>query len=166
MDQSGNLYGGTSAREADPGAPFGYGGGGTVFELTPAGGSWTLKVLYSFPYPGSGSYHCGPYGNLLIDSAGNLYGATFSDGAYGFGSVFQLTPAGGEWTYTSLYDFCGEGWPCSDGAQPAGDLAVDANGNFYGTASIGGTNGYGVVWKIAPGGLPGLRHFERAYSPE
>ena len=80
--------------------------------------------------------------------------------------MFQLTPAGGEWTYTSLYDFCGEGWPCSDGAQPAGDLAVDANGNFYGTASIGGTNGYGVVWKIAPGGLPGLRHFERAYSPE
>ncbi len=150
IDQSGNLYGATSARASSGGPPFGYGGGGTVFELMPSGGNWTLKVLYSFPFPGGGGYYCGPYGNLVMDAAGDLYGITYSDGAYGYGSVFKLTPASGQWTYTSLYDFCSDGWPCSDGALPSGDLTMDANGNFYGTASRGGTNTDGVVWKITP----------------
>ena len=47
--------------------------------------------------------------------ANHLYGTTYSDGAYGYGSVFKLTPASGQWTYTSLHDFCSDGWPCSDG---------------------------------------------------
>jgi len=149
IDQSGNLYGATSANASGERPPFGYGGGGAVFELIPSGSGWTLKILYNFPDPGGG-YHCGPYGNLVMDAAGNLYGTTYSDGAYGYGSVFKLTPASGQWTYTSLYDFCSGGWPCSDGQLPSGDLAMDANGNFYGTASRGGTNTYGVVWKITP----------------
>ncbi len=149
IDQAGNLYGATSANAQGGGPPTGYGGGGAVFELIPSGGSWKLKVLYNFPIPGGG-YHCGPYGNLVMDAAGNLYGITYSDGVYGYGSVFKLAPASGQWTYTSLHDFCSGGWPCSDGELPSGDLTMDANGNFYGTASTGGTNGYGVVWKITP----------------
>ena len=149
IDQAGNLYGATSANASGGGPPTGYGGGGAVFELIPSDGSWTLKVLYGFPNPGGG-YHCGPYGNLVIDAVGNLYGTTYSDGAYGYGSVFKLTPASGQWTYTSLYDFCSGGWPCSDGQLPSGDLTMDASGNLYGTASRGGSNTYGVVWKITP----------------
>lgn len=150
IDSSGNLYGATSARASSGEPPFGYGGGGTVFELMPSGGNWTLKVLYSFPFPGGGGYYCGPYGNLAMDAAGNLYGMTYSDGAYGYGSVFKLTPASGQWTYTPLHDFCGGGSPCQDGALPSGDLVMDAGGIFYGTANRGGTNDYGVVWKITP----------------
>jgi len=149
IDHSGNLYGATSANASGGRPPFGYGGGGAVFELIPSDGGWTLKVLYNFSDPGGG-YHCGPYGNLVMDAAGNLYGTTYSDGAYGYGSVFKLTPASGQWTYTSLHDFCSDGWPCSDGQLPSGDLTMDANGNFYDTASRGGTSTYGVVWKITP----------------
>jgi uncharacterized repeat protein (TIGR03803 family) len=149
IDQSGNLYGATSANAPGGGPPNGDGSGGAVFELMPSGSGWTLKVLYSF-FAAGGGYHCGPYGNLVMDAAGNLYGTTYSDGAYGYGSVFKLTPASGQWTYSSLHDFCSDGWPCSDGGLPAGDLAMDANGNLYGTAIIGGTDTYGVVWKITP----------------
>ncbi len=142
IDPSGNLYGATSTG--------GSGGVGTVFELLPSGDSWTLKVLHSFSVGHGDGYNCGPYGNFAMDAAGNLYGTTYSDGAYGYGSVFKLTPASGQWTYTSVYDFCSGGWPCSDGELPSGDLTVDANGNFYGTASRGGSDGYGVVWRITP----------------
>ena len=149
IDQSGNLYGATSANASSGGPPTGYGGGGAIFELIPSSGGWTLKVLYNFPDLGEG-YHCGPYGNLVMDTAGNLYGITYSDGPYGYGSVFKLTPASGQWTYTSLHDFCSDGWPCAEGALPSGDLTMDANGNFYGTTSLGGSNNYGLVWKITP----------------
>jgi len=148
FDRAGNLYGATSANST-AGPPFGYGGGGAVFELIPSGGSWTLKALYNFP-GFAGGYHCGPYGNLLMDAAGNLYGTTYSDGAYGYGSVFKLTPASGQWTYTALHDFCGNGPPCLDGRLPSGDLTMDTAGNLYGTASRGGTSDNGVVWKITP----------------
>ena len=85
-----------------------------------------------------------------MDAAGNLYGITYSDGPYGYGSVFKLTLASGQWSYTSLHDFCSGGWPCADGGLPSGDLTMDANGSFYGTTSLGGSNNYGLVWKITP----------------
>ena len=140
FDPSGNLYGTT---------PFGgSGGNGTVYELTPAGGNWTANVLYNF----SG------YGNLTYvgvtrDAAGNLYGTTRFGGAYQHGTVFKLSPSGGEWTYTELYDFPGE----DNGSDPFGAVTLDANGNLYGTAMSGGSNvgycypdGCGVIWEITP----------------
>ena len=66
-----------------------------------------------------------------MDASGNLYGTTFADGQYGFGSVFELTRSGGSWTYHSLHDFTGG----SDGASPMSALIFDPNGNIYGTAS-------------------------------
>jgi len=132
FDQVGNLYGTT--------AYAGPSGAGTVFQLTPSNGTWTLTVLHSF----AGSD--GPFGGLTMDAAGNLYGMTYADGANNFGSVFKLTPSGGGWTYTDLYDFTGK----DDGGYPFGTVAFDANGNLYGTASAFGKNGYGVVWEITP----------------
>ncbi len=133
-DSAGNLYGATR----DGGAAH----GGTVFELSPSDGSWTYKLLYSIP----GSYGGGPYDSLLLDAAGNLYGVAAGGGVNGVGVVFKLTPnSDGTWTYSSLHDFDG-----SDGELPYGGLAVDRAGNFYGTASEGGTYGNGVVYEITP----------------
>ena len=137
FDKAGNLY---SATTKDGG-----GGGGTVFSLTPFDGYWTFSALYSFV--GNG----GPSANLFMDAAGNLYGTTFSDGAYGLGSVFKLAPGPSGWTYTSLYDFTGG----DDGANPVSNVLFDAAGNLYGTASAGGNknacfDGCGVVWEITP----------------
>ena len=132
LDESGNLYG--------TNAGGGTGGGGTVYQLTPSNGNWTLTTLYGF----TGS--AGPYGGVIMDAAGNLYGTTQLDGAYGQGSAFKLTPSSGSWTYTSLHDFTGG----SDGGLPGCTLTFDASGNLYGTTTEGGANQYGVVFEITP----------------
>jgi len=145
FDQSGNLYGATSSGGAA--------NGGTVFSLTLVSGNWTSNLLSSLD-GSSGS--TGPMNSLIMDSAGNLYGTTYSDGAFGFGNVFELTLSGGNWTYTSLYDFTGG----SDGAYPVGGVTLDANGNLFGTTYAGGSTGSfcdvnfshqcGVVFEITP----------------
>jgi uncharacterized repeat protein (TIGR03803 family) len=134
FDQDGNLYG-TTCGDGGPD------GGGTVFRLRPSNGSWTYTLLHQF----SGSGY-GPISSLTLDRAGNLYGTTYRNGAYGAGSVFKLTRSGRSWTYTSLYDFTGG----NDGCYPAGSVALDANGNIYGTTEWGGMYGGGVVWEIMP----------------
>ena len=142
FDQSGNLYGATS--------DGGSGGGGTFFDLTFSNGIWTLNTLYSFT--GIAGNQCGPWGTLVMDGAGNLYGTTLCDGAKNAGSVFKLTLSSGKWTYTSLHDFTGG----SDGGNPISNVVFDANGNLYGTTYIGGLaggcggTGCGVVWEITP----------------
>ncbi len=133
FDRSGNMYGTTVHSN---------GGGGTVFEMTSSGGSWTYDYLYGF----TGGINIGPYDKLVMDSAGNLYGTTFADGRYGLGSVFKLTRSGDSWTYTSLHDFTGG----SDGGNPMCSLVFDGDGNIYGTASDGGTYNLGVVFEITP----------------
>ena len=133
FDGSGNLYGTTTTGGLD--------NDGTVFELTPSGGGWTFDPLYSF----TGIW--GSSGSLVMDASGNLYGTTTDGGAYGYGSVFKLTPSGGSWTYTSLHDFP---W-YKDGGTLYGNVIFDASGNLYGTASAGGLDtGYGTVWEITP----------------
>ncbi len=137
FDQSGNLYGAT--------INGGSGGGGTVFELSPSNGSWTLNTIYSF----TGYYansNCGPESALVMDGAGNLYGATACDGANDFGSVFMLTLSNGIWSQTVLHDFTGGG----DGGNPYCQVAFDTRGNLYGTTFQGGTLDLGVVWEITP----------------
>ena len=139
FDEAGNLYGATTTEGA--------GSGGTAFELSPLNGNWTFALLYSF----IGGQNSGPAATLIMDNAGNLYGTTVEGGAYGYGSVFELAPASGGWTFTSLHDFTGE----RDGAYPYSSVAFDSNGNLYGTASEGGSgidclNGCGVVWEITP----------------
>jgi uncharacterized repeat protein (TIGR03803 family) len=132
FDPAGNLYGATT----DGGSDY----GGTVFKLTPSGGSWTWSLVYSF----TGNPKCGPVGTLVMDGAGNLYGTTLCDGANNAGSVFKLTPSGISWAYTSLHDFTGG----SDGGYPYCNVVLDGTGNLYGTTSTGGTQNVGVVFEI------------------
>jgi uncharacterized repeat protein (TIGR03803 family) len=118
---------------------------GTVYELTPARiGEWGFRTLYSFKGTPDGGF---PYGGLLFDALGNLYGTTYYAGANGLGCVYQLAPGhGGEWKEAVLYSFKGG----SDGAGSIGNLVFDQSGNLYGTTSGGGTTGDGVMFKLAP----------------
>jgi len=128
FDPEGNLFGAT--------ASFGAKGGGTVFELSPANG--TFDVLYSL----TGSD--GPVAALALDTVGSIYGTNFMDGAYGYGSVFRLSRTAHGWHYKDLHDFTGG----SDGGYPGGGVVLDASGNLYGTAVLGGANGLGVLYRI------------------
>jgi uncharacterized repeat protein (TIGR03803 family) len=84
FDAAGNLYGTTEG-----GGPW---DSGTVYELTPAGGGiWTDTTLYAFQHRGGEDGHF-PYGGLVFDTAGNLYGTTLTGGTDGLGTVFEITP--------------------------------------------------------------------------
>lgn len=136
FDHSGNLYGASSNDGLES--------GGAAFELTPSGGGWTFHMLTSIP--GVPSYEGGPRDRFTMDSAGNLYGTRGGIAPDDYGSVFKLTFSGGTWTYGSLHDFTGG----SDGGYPGGTVVFDSAGNIFGTASVGGTNGKGVVFEITP----------------
>ena len=138
FDHQGNLYGSTESGGAN--------GGGTVFELSPSGGGWNFSVIHTFATQGPGT---GPLSTLAMDPAGNLYGTTYADGAFGDGNVFKLTNNNDSWTYTDLHDFTNG----DDGGNPIGGVALDANSNLYGTTYGGGSPGHcngpcGVVWEI------------------
>jgi uncharacterized repeat protein (TIGR03803 family) len=141
-DSAGNLYGTTrqGGLGAGSGCPANL-GCGTVFKLDTTGKE---TVLYRF-CPGQGCTD-GFYPNagLVRDAAGNLYGTT-SSGGVGYnaiGMVFKVDTSGQE---TVLYTFHG-----TDGGEPLAGLVMDSNGNLYGTASLGGAGGAGVVFKITP----------------
>ena len=136
FDSAGNLYGTTQQGGAAR--------CGTVFELIPApGGGWTEKVLHNF-HVTDGSR---PESSLIFDAAGNLYGTTHWGGAHGYGTVFELSPAGGgRWTFKTLHDF---NFNYYDGFGPTPGLVFDAAGNLYGTAG-GGAYAYGIVFELSP----------------
>ncbi len=150
FDAQGNLYGTT------------YGGGsgtnGTVFELSPPAapsGPWTETVLWSFPAGHLRGYY--PFGKLVFDAAGNLYGTTQFGGAYyttcNCGTVFELVkPAGTRtaWAERVLYNF---GAFAKDGNIPARNV-VFHGGVLYGATTTGGTNNLGTVFALTP--QPGL----------
>lgn len=116
---------------------------GTVFGMTHTSKGWVEEVLYTFQGGGDGGI---PYGGLVADKAGNLYGTTTQYGA-GFGTVFELTPAKGTWKETILYTFTGG----SDGSFPEGTLILDPSGNLYGTTSAAGGSGLGTVFQLQKG---------------
>lgn len=124
----------------------GVNGEGTAFVLTPTqSGQFTFQVIYAF----KGSPDAGfPYGALLADKQGNLYGTTYYDGAHDFGSVYQLKRNGNSWTESVIYSFKGG----TDGSSSISNLVIDAAGNLYGTTSEGGSGcSCGVIFKLAPG---------------
>ena len=135
---SGHLYG-----AATTGGNGGSNGGGTVFEMTRSSGGWAFKVIYALPGWGLS----GTFRDLLIDASGNIYGTTHCDGAYDNGTVYELTPAGGSWTYNSLYILPSSG---SDGYYLFSNLAFDKHGSLWGTTSAGGAYGSGVIFKVTP----------------
>jgi uncharacterized repeat protein (TIGR03803 family) len=136
LGSDGDLYGTTDS---------GGNGHGVVFELSPTSDrAWQETVLYSFSDGGPDEGGASP---LLVESAGNLYGATHGGGPEGYGTVFQLTPSGnGAWSYTLLHSFPSD---ATDGKNLDG-LLVDSKGNLYGTTAGGGTAGVGTVFEITP----------------
>jgi len=145
FDQAGNMYGTTFSRGNSRTCLAQHLDCGTVFELSPSGGGWVEKVLYKFTGSSDGAY---PGGNLALDAAGDLYGTTYGGGTFGWGVVYELSSGSNGWVETVLYTFTGT----SDGGQPEGGVTFDANGNLLGTAYVGGSSGFGTVFKLTPGG--------------
>jgi uncharacterized repeat protein (TIGR03803 family) len=135
MDADGNLYG--TCYEA------GKHHDGTVFKLAASG---TETVLYSLTNGKNiGAY---PVAGLVMDSNGDLYGAS-SSGSNNYGVAFELSLSKkGSWTFTALHVFTGVG---EDQGDPLGTPILDAKDNLYGTTSPStiGNNG-GTVYKITP----------------
>lgn len=116
---------------------------------------YTDTVLHTF---GVGSDGAVPEAGLIFDAQGNLYGTTYSGGAYGAGTVFRLSPqSDGSWAETELFEFTNG----VDGGSPNAAVIMDAAGNLYGTTAFGGSpscievqNSYGepcgVVFKLTP----------------
>jgi uncharacterized repeat protein (TIGR03803 family) len=123
-------------------------GDGAVYEIQPSDTHWKERVIYSFcPDKGSCSDGAAPQGDLMLDSAGNLYGNTFRGGAAGVGTVFKLSPRGDRWREEVLHSFCSTG-DCKDGSFPEGGLAMDASGDLFGTTTGGGDGG-GTLYRLA-----------------
>jgi len=150
LDAQGNLYG-----VANGGGSFGY---GSVFELQRPGQgktAWNLTTLYSFTLGRDGGF---PYGGVVFDRAGNLYGTTSAGGTNGpcqagCGVVFKLAPSAGYWSQSVLYSFQG----AADGINPNSTPVLDPWGNLYGTTAYGGDtscvpfpnySGCGTVFRI------------------
>jgi uncharacterized repeat protein (TIGR03803 family) len=126
-------------------------GAGTVFRITLDG---KLTTLHSFA--GSPTEGAAPLAGLIQGTNGDFYGTTRYGGAYGYGTVFKITPGG---TPTTLYSFCKK-TNCTDGSDPTGGLIQAIDGDFYGTTEQGGAYTYGTVFKITPGGkLTTLHNF-------
>lgn len=140
FDGEGNLYGATTG--GGPGSRDGFhNSAGTIFKLTKKNGKWTESILWSFEND-SVTDGFSPLGGLVFDKSGNLYGTTYEGGGegggeggscgviIGCGTVFRLVPtASGPWKEEILYVFLN----LSDGAFPDAGLAIDQDGNLYGT---------------------------------
>jgi uncharacterized repeat protein (TIGR03803 family) len=142
FDTSGNLYGVTPVGGKN--ICFSEHECGTVYELSLGRNSrWKERVLYNFAQGAGGN---GPVG-VVMDQAGNLYGATFYGGsACDCGVVFKLSPrAHGGWKYTVLHRFS-----AATGGLPEAGVILDGKGNLYGTTLGGGQYGGGVVFEVTP----------------
>ncbi len=147
QSNDGTFYGVTS-----------YGGAhnsGSIFGMSPSG---TLTTLYSFcleNFCADGGY---PYAGLVQATDGNLYGVTGGGGAFGHGSIFEMSSSG---ALTPLYGFCLQSG-CADGAYPWTALTQGTDGKFYGTTYGGGIDnstdcpsGCGTMFSLSTG----LSHF-------
>jgi uncharacterized repeat protein (TIGR03803 family) len=105
------------------------------------GQTYTYSVLYGFKNNGKDPSNV--YASLIVDSAGNLYGASNNGGSHNLGSVFKVTKSG---TLTVLHSFTGK----PDGENPQASVIRDSAGNLYGTTLYGGAFNAGAVFKISP----------------
>jgi len=150
----GNYYGATSLGGANS--------EGTVFKVTPSG---VVTTLYSFCSQSNADYNCldgaAPNPYIIQGPDGALYGTTRNGGVssncdgglvgdeeIGCGTFFRLTLLG---KLSTLYNFCSQ-MDCTDGSNPTTNLILSSDGNFYGTADVGGANQDGLVFRVSPGG--------------
>ena len=146
FDAAGNLYGTAS------------GGGtshfGTVFKLTlQASGNYTFGYIHAFT---GGTKGIEPVGSLVVDAAGNVYGATLEGGSQqpvcelfdGCGIVYELVHSSNGYAEKVLHSFVAG----VDGAVPLGGVIADSSGNLYGTTSRGVKSVAGTVFELSPSG--------------
>jgi uncharacterized repeat protein (TIGR03803 family) len=143
-DASGNFYGTTSSGTPTNTSSL----SGTVFELSPAsGGTWTYSQLYGFQ--SSGAVNAGGLlGSPAFDSAGNIYGTSYSGGANFLGTVWEISPpatSGGAWTGQILYSFGTN----PDANYPYGSVTIVGN-TVYATTTRGGANSGGTIVAFTP----------------
>ena len=132
--------------------PVSEGGGencGSIVQLTTAG---VLNNTYSFPCE-SGNGGSFPIGPLVQAANGNFYSTTQDGGAYGAGTIYQVTTG---LDVTTLYSF---GGTVTDGTQPGAGLLLATDGNYYGSTSDGGTYGDGILFNTTTAGA-----YEDLYS--
>jgi hypothetical protein len=184
-DGKGRLYGTTEV--GGNGTCLAYTGAcGTVFRLSPTPGneSWKKEILYSFNGSPDGAL---PAGGLVRDTKGSLYGTTSYGGglrcdgdwnhAFCGGIVFQLSPPqteGSAWTESVLITFYGLS---SSATIPGASLAMDKDGNLYGTTVSGGSSmncrdfeiygsfgSCGTVFQLSPPSGSGAWSYSSIYS--
>jgi len=138
--RNGNLYGTTGLGSGSLGFD------GTVYELSPSGGTWNFTELYAFQGASDGSQP----GPISFDNNGNLFGTTPDGGTFSYGTVFELTPSSGTWNKAVLHSFAGG----TDGNQ-AMQVVLGPNGELYGVTYYGGNvplcplyGGCGAVFKL------------------
>ena len=135
LDSAGDLYGVT-----EEGGSY---SAGTVFKLSHSGKSWKLTPLYEFK---GGTDAGSPYGGLVADASGNLYGTTYYGGANGLGTVFELARKNKhKYRERVLYSFKGG----SDGSFSTTTLTFGSSNELYGTTSMGGAScDCGTIFEI------------------
>lgn len=144
LDSAGNVFGTTSGG----GTYKGQNAGGIAFKLTPGVGGYKETILWNFGGPGDASYILS---GLRSDANGNWYGTSYYGGAYGYGSVFELSPptgGGTAWTESVIYSFTGIN--SSVGEYPQGSLMIDSHGTLFGVAGGYGGTCCGAVFQMKP----------------
>ncbi len=126
---------------------------GAFYLLTPPAphtSTWTQHILYTFQGSGDAA---DPSGELVRDSSGNFFGVTAQGGANNLGAVYELSPpatSGGSWTEQVIYSF-----NFTDGTLPGGRLLLGPDGVLFGTASGGGADQNGLVFRLNPPAVAG-----------
>ncbi|MGD0988753.1 MAG: choice-of-anchor tandem repeat GloVer-containing protein [Candidatus Sulfotelmatobacter sp.] len=140
FDSAGNLYGSTVGGGLN--AKLCNSGCGVVYKLAPSGnGAWTETILHEFTGGTDGGV---AYAGVVLDGAGNIYGANEIGGTSGNGVFYELSATSGSWQEVVFHNFGGK----PDVADAYATPAFDA-GNIYGTSYGGGAHGQGAVYELS-----------------
>ncbi len=135
-DAKGDLFGTTFLGDSN--------NAGTAFELVKGSTGYTLSTLVTFDGSAGGG---GPFGSLIADAKGDLFGTTSYGGSGGSGTVFELVKGSTGFTLSTLANFSNG----ADGGGLHGSLIMDAQGDLFGTTSTGGSSGNGTVFELVKG---------------
>lgn len=152
IDASGDLYGVDEVQTTVA--------SGSVFKLTNSAGFWEATIIHTFAVGslvGDIPDGASPNGQVVIDTAGNVYGTTQQGGSKNLGTVWKLTPvttgiAAGYYKEKILHSFTS----AKTGNFPQAGVTLDSSGNIYGATSYGGKDptacggqGCGTVFELA-----------------
>jgi hypothetical protein len=145
LDSAGNLYGVTQGG-GNGGCNNNSSTCGTVFELSPSGGTWNLNFIHLF----SGTDGANPSADsgVILDPFGNVYGTTTYGGpTRNYGTVFQIAHSGSGWQGNVIYAFSHDN--DDQGRYPSAGVVMDSAGNLYGTNTVGGPLNHGVAFGLS-----------------